>query len=161
MRQRLLLILVLLFVVQGLKAQINATDEKAMAEDVECSVRFDRAKDFYAKMHGSPSATNYVKCKNDFYSKLPKGIKLEDPAALNCAENTLFWTKANIQKTGFANYEEAQLLWDKQVAAHTKLVDENTAFYNYLRETAKSCGQEQFRQLLHDLMQEYGTDFYM
>ena len=146
---------------QTLKAQSNVKEVREVNKSDDCTSRLAKAKELYAKMFSSPAAVNYRKIKKDFFDKVPRGVRLDDVAALNCGDKILLWIRDNIRETRFANYEEALAEWAKKNEAGNELLEKNAAFQQYMKDSAKSCSREEFQKFMLELMQEYGSDFHM
>jgi len=155
---RLLGLFIFLFNLQIAKAQKSLTEIKNPVDSIGCSAKYDKAKAMYAQMFNSSNAVKYRKLKKKFYDKVPKGELIDDPKAINCKERALFWIEANISKTGFKKYEDAQQQWDDMKEARKMLESENQELYNYIKESHKVC-PELFNNFFLDLMKEYGDEF--
>ncbi|MFP5436465.1 MAG: hypothetical protein ACLGH8_01615 [Bacteroidia bacterium] len=147
-----------------LSCRLNAQKsmfQKIAVADSDCAFRCEKAKEMYAKLYNSDAAVQYRQARDNFFSKLPKGEHPDDANALTCEDKVLLWTEKNIEKTSFSDYNQAKQLWEARKQASAKLMNENEAFHNYMRETAKNCSQDSFKKLLNDLIRTYGKDFHI
>jgi hypothetical protein len=153
-------VLSLMMLYCGLNAQNGVLQKTALTES-DCAARCERAKEMYAKLYNSDVAIQYRQARDNFFDKLPKGEQLDDANALTCEDKVLLWTEKNIEKTGFSDYNQAEQLWEARKEASSKLLNENSAFHDYMRAIAKECGPDSFKNLLNELIKTYGRNFHI
>jgi hypothetical protein len=111
-------------------------------------------------MFSSSSSINFLQLKKGFFDKVPKGIALDSPNAINCEEKILFWIKDNVEKTQFTDYQEAETTWRQFMEARNIVAKENPEIYKSINFLRDNCS-EQFGEIFIDLMHIYGDDFYL
>lgn len=80
-------------------------------------------------------------------------------AAMKEYGDPLKWVAANIEKTKFKNYEEADREWQAILEISGKLQDANEDFYTYLRKTSTPDDMRILQNVLAELMKEQPEKF--
>lgn len=97
------------------------------------SVRYNKARELYIKTLYSDSAMNLNKVTDQFRDKMNF---FGDNIVLATKEGTLKWIKDHIAVTDFESYEAALKDYQLIELAATRQVDENSEFYDYIKDCA-------------------------
>lgn len=113
------------YTMQSQTAPAAKKDEKTATEQPK--VTYEELKELYIKMENSESHKLSNKLMKAFMEKM--NYKEKDISVIQSPNGMLEWIKANIEKTGFASYEDAVKEYEEMMAATMKSTTENMDFY--------------------------------
>jgi len=150
---QIVLIGVLLFTSYTMQSQTAPEakkDEKVSTEKTK--VTYEELKELYLKRENSESYKLANKLMKAFIEKM--NYKEKDLSVIQTPNGRLEWIKANLEKTGFANYEEAVKEYEEMMAVATKSTTENMDFYMALGK----ADEEDVHRILTEGINPYSED---
>lgn len=134
------------------QSQTAPAAKKDITTTEKPKVTYEELKELYLKRENSESYKLSKKLMRAFNKKM--NYREKDMSIFESPNGSLDWIKANLEKTGFANYEEAAKEHEEMMAAGIKSVEENKDFYTAIR----NADREDVRRVMMEGINPYSED---
>lgn len=144
---------------QNKESKITQTDSISCDRNSkEYTLMRDKLLDFYTIMLNSDISKKYNKLRTELRSKVHYDGSADQRPKIS---EMYIWIKANLNKTDFATYEEAEMLLKMIKEVHTTMFNKNIELYKYIQEALKVCGQPLLTDVYLELQIQYGSEFHV
>lgn len=145
------LFLFLVFIALTPAAHSQTIEWQMPKKDTVYEAKYNKLKAVYVKKRQSESYKKFSKLNDAFLEK----VNFKDHFKEIEMRTIMEWIKANLAKTKFASYEEAEKEWKIVREAVSEHSAESSEYYDLMREYRKNGDMEIVKAVMMDVQKEY------